>query len=120
MYELKCGNTIEIYNSFYRYRGSVPSLHLNTLLAADCPGLWMVETVNKWKTAHVLDRHWGLGERGEPLRVLVQVNTSGEPSQYMSSTLHVHATDVLEGWFGSKCPYFFSGTRSIIESLGAE
>lgn len=50
----------------------------------------MVETVNKWKMAHVLDRHWGLGEREEPLRVLVQVNTSGEASQYMSSTLHVH------------------------------
>lgn len=65
----------------------------------------MVETVNKWKTAHVLDCHWGLGEREEPLRVLVQVNTSGEASQWVTSHhiycymyglefLYSHATDV--------------------------
>ena len=54
----------------------------------------MVETVNKWKTAHVLDRHWGLGEREEPLRVLVQVNTSGEASQWVTS----HHTVTCMGW----------------------
>ena len=62
----------------------------STLLPTDCPSLWMVETVNKWKTAHVLDRHWGLGEREEPLRVLVQVNTSGEASQWVTSHHVVH------------------------------
>ena len=41
----------------------------------------MVETVDKWQTASMLDHHWGLREKGDPLRVLVQVNTSGELSE---------------------------------------
>ena len=61
----------------------------------------MVETVNKWKTAHVLDRHWGLGEREEPLRVLVQVNTSGEASQWVTS----HHTVTCMGWSFFKYAY---------------
>jgi len=49
----------------------------------------MVETVDKWRTASMLDHHWGLGEREGPLRVLVQVNTSGEPSEWNTSSLRL-------------------------------
>ena len=42
----------------------------------------MVETLDSVKTADSLNRHWGLRDRGDdPLRVLVQVNTSNEDSE---------------------------------------
>ena len=61
-------------------------------LARDVRGLWAVESVDSEKKAGLLDRGWGerkvaddedQPERGDkrPLRVFVQVNTSGEESK---------------------------------------
>jgi uncharacterized pyridoxal phosphate-containing UPF0001 family protein len=42
----------------------------------------MVETLDSVKSADSLNRHWGLRDRGDdPLRVLIQVNTSNEDSE---------------------------------------
>ena len=65
----------------------------SVLLLVDVPGLWMVETLDSVKTADTLNRHWALRDRGhDPLRVLVQINTSNEESKStdrISLTLHV-------------------------------
>jgi len=51
-------------------------------LARECEGLWAVESVDSIKKAGLLDRGRGEGKgAGEPLRVFVQVNTSGEESK---------------------------------------
>ena len=41
-------------------------------------GLWMVESVDSIKLAHLLNKHWGLDDRDEKLNVMVQVNTNRE------------------------------------------
>ena len=44
--------------------------------------LWMVETIDREKVASALDRHWAMSSQSEePLRVLVQVNTTLEGYQ---------------------------------------
>ncbi|EEP77788.1 hypothetical protein UREG_02637 [Uncinocarpus reesii 1704] len=56
-------------------------------LARDVRGLWAVESVDTQKKASLLDKGWGErsnsqeGQQQEPLRVFVQVNTSGEESK---------------------------------------
>ena len=62
-------------------------------LCVGVPGLWMVETLDSVKTADILNRHWSLRESGDdPLRVLVQINTSNEDSE---STLRVNTESVF-------------------------
>lgn len=46
------------------------------------PSLFMVQTVDSEKLANKLDSAVGAAQRGTPLSVLVQVNTSGEESKY--------------------------------------
>ena len=41
----------------------------------------MIETLDSIKSAGTLNRHWALRERGDPLRVLVQINSSQEQSE---------------------------------------
>lgn len=54
-----------------------------TKLLTNVPGLWMVETLDSVKTADSLNRHWALRDKGDdPLRVLIQINTSNEDSKH--------------------------------------
>ncbi|KAI9592403.1 hypothetical protein BDF19DRAFT_451658 [Syncephalis fuscata] len=48
---------------------------------ADIPNLWMVETLDSQKRAELLNRACITAQRAEPLRVMVQVNTSDEESK---------------------------------------
>ena len=53
-------------------------------LLAETPGLWMVETVAKQRTADMLNKAWScrtLSTASSPLKVMVQVNTSKEESE---------------------------------------
>ena len=52
-------------------------------LVAGVPGLWVVESVDSAKLASLLNDAAGAGSGGlhRPLRVMVQVNTSGEPQK---------------------------------------
>ena len=52
------------------------------MLLQGVPNLFMLETVDKAKLADRLNRLCGELERPSPLRVLVQVNTSGEESKH--------------------------------------
>ena len=45
--------------------------------------LWMVETVDSERLATALETACANSHRDEPLRVLVQVNTSGEESELL-------------------------------------
>ncbi|XP_071949013.1 pyridoxal phosphate homeostasis protein-like [Antedon mediterranea] len=47
----------------------------------DIPNLYMVETVDRFKLAKEIDKHWGLLQRPQRLKVMVQVNTSGETNK---------------------------------------
>jgi len=47
-------------------------------LAEKVPNLWCVETVDSRKKAHLLEAGRVAGGRKEPLRIFIQVNTSGE------------------------------------------
>jgi len=64
------------------------------LPAAGVPGLWMVETLSQSSAAEKLNRYWGLRESASsssPLKVMVQVNTSGEESELLyTQSLHTH------------------------------
>ena len=67
--------------------------------AVGVPGLWMVETLDSVKTADILNRYWSLRERGDdPLRVLVQINTSNEDSE---STVADTAYEIQLIWIAS-------------------
>jgi pyridoxal phosphate enzyme (YggS family) len=50
-------------------------------LARDCPNLWAVESVDSLKKANELEKGRAEADAKEPLRVFVQVNTSGEESK---------------------------------------
>ncbi len=51
-------------------------------LARDCRNLWAVESVDSVKKARLLDKGRGESDfESEPLRVFIQVNTSGEDSK---------------------------------------
>ena len=43
----------------------------------------MVETVDSTKLADALDASWGKANKTNKLKVMVQVNTSGEESKYI-------------------------------------
>lgn len=45
------------------------------------PNLWMVETVHSTKLASTLHNSWSKTDHTDPLKVLIQVNTSGEDSK---------------------------------------
>jgi pyridoxal phosphate enzyme (YggS family) len=83
-------------------------------LARDVKGLWAVESVDSEKKAGLLNRGWGErkiaddgdqseggGEEKRPLRVFVQVNTSGEESK---SGVEPTETVKLCRFIREKCP----------------
>eukprot|EP00850_Spirogloea_muscicola_P010786 SM000064S19808 [mRNA] locus=s64:489049:493809:- [translate_table: standard] len=66
-------------------------------LVADVPNLYMVQTVDSKKLANLLDKAVASADR-PPLKVLVQVNTSGEeskfgvePAECLELVRHVHS-----------------------------
>lgn len=64
----------------WHFIGRIQSNKVKLLCSA--PQLHAVHTVHDVKLAKLLDRHWGEQRPGEPpLKVMVQVNTSGEESK---------------------------------------
>ena len=59
--------------------GHLQTNKVNLLLTA--PGLSVVESVDSEKLATTLDKSWSKTDRGHRLKVMVQVNTSGEESK---------------------------------------
>lgn len=50
-----------------------------TLSIQDIPNLYMVETIDSLEAAQKLDRVWPKSsQKREPLKIMIQVNTSGE------------------------------------------
>jgi hypothetical protein len=63
----------------WHFIGTLQSNKARTLLSV--PNLFCVETVDRQKTASALSKAVEAAGRASPLRVLVQVNTSGEESK---------------------------------------
>lgn len=65
----------------------------------------MVETLHSIKVARTLDRLWSYREDGDPLRVLVQVNTSKESSEWcgLCSGDNVVHSPLMLGKHGVPC-----------------
>ena len=58
--------------------------HSCTSTHTEVPGIWMVETMDSSRSAQALNERWGQRRErddSDPLRVMVQVNTSGEESE---------------------------------------
>lgn len=73
--------------------------HLQTnkaKLVANVPGLYMVETIDSAKLASALNR--ALPETAPPLRVLIQVNTSGEDGASRRSRIVSLLTRAIFSW----------------------
>ncbi|KAK7485863.1 hypothetical protein BaRGS_00022858 [Batillaria attramentaria] len=66
------------------------------------PNLFMVETVDSEKLAMALNNSWGKLSRGEPLRIMVQVNTSGEENK---SGVKPSEASALALFVRDKCPH---------------
>ncbi|XP_033125446.1 pyridoxal phosphate homeostasis protein-like [Anneissia japonica] len=47
----------------------------------EIPNLYMVETVDRFKLAKEIDKHWRTLQQPQKLKVMVQVNTSGEENK---------------------------------------
>ena len=47
-----------------------------------CPNLYMIETIDSAKLADRVNNSWSAQQRGHPLNIMVQVNTSGESRKY--------------------------------------
>lgn len=64
----------------WHFIGQVQSNKIGKI--CNSPGLWCVETVETEKHARIFDKEWSKhGANLSPLRVLVQVNTSGEDNK---------------------------------------
>lgn len=68
--------------------GHLQSNKVNKLLSI--PNLRLVHTIDSEKLAAALDKAWSSKGSHNPLRVLVQVNTSGEESKSLASHHHNH------------------------------
>ena len=74
----------------------------------------MVESVDSAKLASTLNSSWEKLDRCEPLRVMIQINTSNEKSKrdhFKSVFLSVLCLDVKVRWKGQHWPY--SGHLSL-------
>ncbi|EDO48718.1 predicted protein [Nematostella vectensis] len=75
------------------------------------PNLYMVETVDSEKLAATLNNSWGKFPNREPLKVMVEVNTSEEKSK--KGCLPAEATQLTEFVF-NECPHLrLSGLMTI-------
>ncbi|RHY25002.1 hypothetical protein DYB32_008568 [Aphanomyces invadans] len=82
----------------WHFIGHLQSNKVKTLVK-EVPNLYMVETVDSIKLANKLDKAWGEKQSGSPLRVMVQVNTSGEvqksgvpPADCVELAAHIHGS----------------------------
>lgn len=64
----------------WHFIGHLQRNKVNKVIAV--PNLFMVETVDSIKLADALNNSWMKLEKPHQLKVLVQVNTSGEASNY--------------------------------------
>ncbi|RQM21062.1 hypothetical protein B5M09_011132 [Aphanomyces astaci] len=76
----------------WHFIGHLQSNKVKTLVAG-VPNLYMVESVDSIKVASKLDKAWGERQSGHPLRVMVQVNTSGTSNTLIKSC----SSDVAAG-----------------------
>lgn len=60
----------------WHFIGNLQRNKVNKLVSS--PGLYLVETVDSKKLASALDTAWQKLKKEEPLRIMVQVNTSRE------------------------------------------
>lgn len=62
----------------WHFIGNLQRNKVNKIITV--PNLWLVETVDSEKLAHALDAAWARekGTSAERLKVMVQINTSGE------------------------------------------
>ncbi|CAK4650541.1 hypothetical protein LEN26_004394 [Aphanomyces euteiches] len=81
----------------WHFIGHLQSNKVKTLIQG-VPNLYMVETVDSIKLASKLDKAWAEKQSSHPLRVLLQVNTSGEeqksgvaPDNCIELAQHIHA-----------------------------
>ena len=70
-------------------------------LVAQVPNLFMVETLDSQKLAEKLDKAWGSQPDREPLKVMIQVNTSSEDSK---AGVAPSETVSLAEFIASSCP----------------
>lgn len=63
----------------WHFIGRLQSNKVNKVAAV--PNIYMVETINSDKLAQLLNASWGKLNKAEPLKVMVQINTSGEDSK---------------------------------------
>uniref|UniRef100_A0A8R1DR30 Pyridoxal phosphate homeostasis protein n=1 Tax=Caenorhabditis japonica TaxID=281687 RepID=A0A8R1DR30_CAEJA len=64
----------------WHFIGQVQSNKIGKICSS--PGIWCIETVENEKHARLFDKEWSKhGATSSPLRVLVQVNTSGEENK---------------------------------------
>lgn len=65
----------------------IPCTYNVPMHLTEVPGLWMVETVDSYRSAKVLNQRWGdrreksFSGSNSPLHVMLQVNTSREESK---------------------------------------
>ncbi|CAK4116849.1 unnamed protein product, partial [Aphanomyces euteiches] len=81
----------------WHFIGHLQSNKVKTLIQG-VPNLYLVETVDSIKLASKLDKAWAEKQSSHPLRVLLQVNTSGEeqksgvaPDNCIELAQHIHA-----------------------------
>lgn len=72
----------------WHFIGHLQTNKINKLLGS--PGLFMVETVDSAKLADNLNKQWLKFRKGdEKLKVMVQINTSGEEGTYFILMCHI-------------------------------
>lgn len=72
----------------WHFIGHLQSNKVNKLISV--PNLRLVQTIDSEKLAAALDKAWSSKGSHNPLRVLAQVNTSGEESKSVASHRHNH------------------------------
>lgn len=70
----------------WHFIGHLQSNKVNKLISV--PNLHLVQTIDSEKLAAALDKVWSSKGSHNPLRVLVQINTSGEESKSLASHHH--------------------------------
>lgn len=85
-------------------------------LARDCPNLWAVESVDSLKKANELEKGRAEADATEPLRVFVQVNTSGEESKSGVDPSSTELLDLCKHISKDACPHL---TLQGLMTIGA-
>lgn len=104
----------DLENICWHFVGHLQKNKCNQLLSV--PNLWIVETVDSTKLATALDNSWRLRKQqknlsNEQLRVMLQVNTSGEESKH--GCLPESALEVVKHIYDSCSQLEFCGLMTI-------